>query len=173
MKYWLPLTCTLTGCLADSVQTNEADVVRQQQAAYLIAQPVPLFDYSLERDRAVQLYAARQKSVLSWSVWRSATGVIEDWCPSSGAPLPYGVQLTAPEARERTSNIVLPQAEPNGLYTNGITTQGTWVFCVRDGAIEPTYVEDNVTAYFHPITVDWANNRVVHDDGAASVTLTK
>ena len=64
------------------------------------------------------------------------------------------------------------QAEPNGLYVNGVTTAATWVFCVVDGAITPVYVESNVTVYPYPVSVDYDKGRVVRD-GATSVTLAK
>lgn len=76
---------------------QEKDVVDRQQATYLTAQPIPTFDYSLERARITQLYEARMNAAQTWSVWRSQTGVVEGDCPSSGYPLPYGVQLTSPE----------------------------------------------------------------------------
>ncbi len=150
----------------------ERNQVNDQQRIYAADQPVPKYDYSLERDRVIGLYNARMAAAQTWSVWRSGTGVIEDWCPSSGYPLPYGVQLTAAEAWEG-GGVVLPQAEPNGLFTNDLATEGTWVFCVVDGAISPVYVEDKVSVYPYEIKVDLDTNRVTRSGAAATVTLQK
>lgn len=159
-----------------SQRAQEKAAVDRQQDVYLTAQPVPAFDYSLERDRIIGLYSARMNAAQTWSVWRSVTGAIEGDCASSGYPLPYGIQLTSPEVIAWSSSQggagILPQAEPNGLFTNGVTTSATWVFCVTEGAIAPVYVESSVTVYPYPVRVDYDRNRVV-PDGDATVTLKK
>lgn len=157
------------GC--GSQRDAEKATVDHQQSVYLTAQPVPTYDFSLERARIIELYNARMHAAQTWSVWRSMTGMIEGDCPSSGYPLPYGVQLTAPEVY-LTQGATGPQAEPNGLFTNGITSEATWVPCLVDGQIAPMYVETKVTAYPYPVKVDYATGRVTRD-GAVSVTLSK
>lgn len=164
----------LIACWDPSQRSVEKSAVDKQQAFYLANQPVPTFKFSLERARIIELYQARQTASQTWSLWRSQTGVIEDSCPSSGYPLPYGVQLTAPEVREGVSQgaITVPQAEPNGLFTNGVTTTATWVFCIVDGAIAPTYVETHVTVYTYPIEVDYERNTIIRA-GAPTLKMTK
>lgn len=54
MKHLLliSLLVTLTGCFeANTANSREAKAVAMQQSQYEKAQPVPVFDYSLERDR--------------------------------------------------------------------------------------------------------------------------
>ena len=169
---FLPLLMGEDSC--GSQQTQERAQVDAQQMVYSRAQPVPMYDYSLERDRVIGLYNARMSAAQTWSVWRSQTGMVEGDCPSSGYPLPYGVQLTAPEAPFSMAGggVLTPQAEPSGLFTNGISTDATWVFCVIDGAITPVYVEDHVTVYPFPVTVDYDTDRVTKS-GSATVTLVK
>ena len=154
-------------------RSQEKETVDRQQATYLAGQPIPTFDFSLERARIIQLYEARMNAAQTWSVWRSQTGVVEGDCPSSGYPLPYGVQLTSPEVAGYQGS-TLPQAEPNGLFTNGITSNATWVFCVTEGAITPTYVETYVTVYPFPVVVDYETTRVIRvTDASPTVTLKK
>lgn len=172
------LLLSLVGCDSASQQVQERQLVDRQQRVYLDNQPVPAYDFSLERARITELYNARMRATQTWSVWRSMTGMIEGDCPSSGYPLPYGVQLTSPESSQwiGTSTTghfsTLPQAEPNGLFTNGITSEATWVPCIVDGAISPMYVETKVTTYPYPVQVDYATGLVTRD-GAATVTLSK
>ena len=158
----------------ENARSIEKATVDRQQEIYGVAQPVPTFDSSLERERIIGLYRARMSAAQTWSVWRSQTGMVEGDCPSSGYPLPYGVQLTAPEVIDYRQNgsVTVPQAEPNGLFTNGITSNGTWVFCITGGSITPVYVEDFVTVYPYPVFVDYDTNRVVVD-GAPTVKLGK
>lgn len=157
-------------------QSEEMTVDRQQEI-YSKASPIPMFDFSLERERVIQLYQARMDAVQTWSVWRSNTGMIEGDCPSSGYPIPYGTQLSSPEVSNyygsQAGGIALPQAEPNGLFTNGVTTNATWVFCVVDGAIVPAYVEGLVTAYAMPMNVDYTTNRVTPIAGATPTVTIK
>jgi len=112
----------------------------------------------------------------TWSVWRSITGALLGDCPSSGYPLPYGVQLTSPEVIAWSSQQggagIVPQAEPNGLFTNGVTSTATWVFCVTDGEITPVYVEAEVTVYPYPVDVNYQTGRAT-PSGSATVTLKK
>ena len=171
LALFLPLLMGAEAEGCNSQRDQEKHAVDRQQQLYLQTQPIPTFDYSLERDRITQLYQARMDAVQTWAVWRSQTGMVEGDCPSSGYPLPYGVQLTAPEVYVGNGGMG-PQAEPNGLFTNGITSNGTWVFCIADGAITPVYVEDFVTVYPYPVEVDYDTNRV-SKVGAATVTLKK
>ena len=39
----------------------------------------------------------------------------------------------------------MSQAEPNGIYTNGLTTSATWILATdSDGNITPEYVEPEI-----------------------------
>jgi hypothetical protein len=48
--------------------------------------------------------------------------------------------------------------EPNGLYPSG-NTLATWVLCVPDGSLHPTYVEPQVIVYDHPISIAFDKER--------------
>lgn len=168
----LLLSCDTT----PTARQSEKMTVDQQQEIYSKTSPIPMFNFSLERERIIQLYQARMVATQTWSVWRSNTGVIEGDCPSSGYPIPFGIQLTSPEVIAWSSSQggvgILPQAEPNGLFTGSVTSNATWVFCVVDGAVVPTYVEGLVTAYALPMHVDYSTNRVTPiAGGTPSVTL--
>ena len=107
----------------------------------------------------VQIYNARNDALNTWSVWRSDTGVVEDWCPSIGFVIPYDTSLTNPmKSIGQGGNI--EQAEPNGLFSSKNTT-ATWVLCqLPNGKISPVYIESKVTVYAWPVKVE--NNQVVH-----------
>ena len=79
-----------------------------------------------------------------------------------GYGIPYTTQFTQPETMQRAPlpalNIngydkgwneyfteVLPQADPNGLYSSA-STSATWILTTdKDGNIKPTYVESEIT----------------------------
>lgn len=178
------LTMSLAGCLGDdkekSAQKKEAEAVDRQQSQYSKGQPIPAFDYSLERDLLIQLYKIRNQKISTHSVWRGNTSIIEDDCPSMGYGLPYDTSLTNPlmgqvvktsrHASGKNPAVAVGQPEPNGVFAS-TNTSATWVFCVnKAGLIEPTYVEAKVTAYSGPVKIDYEKNRVVRI-GKSNVTL--
>ena len=84
-----------------------------------------------------------------WYTKNDMTGkfVYQGKCVGYG--IPYSASLTAPEVPDYASyedNAVLMQAEPNGIYTNGVTSSATWILTVNEeGNIKPTYVESEIT----------------------------
>ena len=159
-------------CNSNSSEQKDRESVQEQQEHYQIAQPIPKFDYSLERDVAIQLYKARNEKVATHTVWRSDTGIIEGDCPSIGYPIPYDTSLTNPLQpywRSGGGGIAVEQAEPNGLFSSK-NSIATWVRCVtkvNDEEVEaPVYIESKVTAYPFPVEVDYETNHVTPVKGA-------
>lgn len=179
MKYlFIALTSAvaLSGCsMADNTSVQESKVVERQQQQYLIGQPVPVFDWSLERDLQIQLYEIRNREVSTHSVWRSDYGMIEGDCPSVGYGLPYDTSLTNPLVADwhRLSNgggVAIEQPEPNGVFASK-NTSATFVMCVDgSGGIAPVYVESKVTSYPFAVSVDYNSNRVI-PTGSATVSI--
>lgn len=163
-----------------SESTKEANKVEAQQSQYAKGQPVPSFDWSLERHLMTELYKLRNKKVSTHAVWRSDYGLVEGDCPSFGYGIPYDVSLTNPlvATRESLSGFnsgslaSIEQPEPNGVFASK-NTSATWVMCLSEsGGIAPVYIESKVTIYPGPVTVDYENNKVVRS-GAATVLISK
>lgn len=169
----------LPACLPESNSTEQRDreAVQRQQSQYQIAQPIPVFDWSLERDLLIQLYQVRNSEVTTHSVWRSNYGVVEGDCASMGYGLPYDTSLTNPLQGQEVPvygrqhpAVAIGQAEPNGVFAS-TNTSATWVFCIGTaGNLEPVYVESKVTVYPGPVDVDYTTNQVVRR-GDATVNI--
>jgi hypothetical protein len=183
-KYFLVFVAVLIilpGCnRRNSEQAKESQKVNDQQAQYSIGQPIPTFDWSLERHLMIELYKLRNKKVSTHAVWRSDYGMIEGDCPSLGYGMPYDTSLTNPLAPSRTwwgthigaSIDVVEQPEPNGIFASK-NTAATWVMCLGEaGGIEPVYIESKVTIYPGPVNVDYQKNKVTRS-GAATVMISK
>lgn len=157
------LSVGILGCV-DNVERNDNQIVNDQQTQYQKAQPIPKFDWSLERQLAIELYKARNENVATHTVWRSDYGMIEGDCPSIGYPLPYDTQLTNPLRPVYSGGGIVEQAEPNGLFSSK-NSMATWVRCVtkvNGKPVEsPIYIEDKVTAYPYPVIVNYTTNRVM------------
>lgn len=182
MKYLMILALVLFGCvpIEDSQETQDLQAVQRQQSQYAKGQPIPTYEFSLERDLLIQLYNIRNQRVATHSVWRSDHGVVEGDCPSMGFGIPYDTSLTNPlqatdeDQRGYHNNALtsISQAEPNGIFAS-TNTAATWVMCVGPGGvIEPMYVETKVTVYPGTVEVDYESNRVVRV-GKATVTIRK
>lgn len=163
------------GCLESntSVSNKEAQNVSKQQSQYAIGQPVPAFDWSLERDLIIKLYNIRNHKVATHTVWRSDYGMIEGDTQSFGYGIPYDTSLTNPLVATDVSDrgtvhsyqggalASIEQAEPNGIYASKNTT-ATWIMSVdvETSQIMPLYIEGKVTVYPYPVEVDYEKNRV-------------
>jgi len=178
----LVLSFVSTDCFAwgrDSEATKEASKVAEQQGQYAKAQPIPFFNYSIERHLVIELYKIRNKKVATHSVWRSDYGMIEGDCPSFGYGIPYDTSLTSPTVATAEDSVFgwnkaalasIDQPEPNGIFASK-NTNATWVMCLGiSGDIEPIYVESKVTVYPGPVIVDYDKNRVTRS-GAATVLI--
>jgi hypothetical protein len=178
------VTAALTGCELDNntSASNETKAVERQQDQYAKGQPVPAYDWSLERSLVISLYNVRNQKAATHSVWRSDRGMIEGDCPSYGYGIPYDTSLTNPlvatdidmQGEEHSYDggalASIEQAEPNGIYASK-NTAATWVMCLGEvGNVEPVYVETKVTVYPGPVIVDYDTNRVKRS-GAATVLI--
>jgi hypothetical protein len=141
----------LGGCTIDESTQTEEQAVEQQQKIFVSGQPAPIFDWSLERHLLVELYTARNNAVNTHSRVRDLNGKIYFECDSIGFPIPANTQLTNPdkiaESYSQGGFAILPQPEPNGLYSSPSST-GTFIFCVnQDGTVSPSYFEAQVEAH--------------------------
>jgi len=165
-----------------SSASAETQAVEAQQSQYQVGQPIPAFNWSLERHLLTELYKLRNRKVATHAVWRSDYGMIEGDCPSMGYGIPYDTSLTNPLVATDISQsghlhhynggalTSIEQPEPNGIFASK-NTQATWVMCIGGaGGIEPVYVESHVTIYPGPVHVDYGLNRVTRT-GKASVEI--
>lgn len=167
-------TIFMTGCFDESQTSKDRKSVDRQQSQYSASQPVPAYDWSLERDLVIQLYNIRNMKALTHSVWRSDRGIVEGDCASIGFGIPYDTSLTNPlkTVSSFRESAVVEQSEPNGIFASK-NTSATWVMCAGDaGVIYPVYVETKVTVYPYSVSVDYDKNRV-KKSGKASVTLSR
>ena len=179
---FLILALVLTGCeyTPDSIESQQTQQVQAQQVQYAIGQPIPTYDWSLERQLVIDLYNIRNFKVATYTVWRGDTSIIEGHCPSMGFGLPYDTSLTNPlmatstdeygrqHSYEGGSLTSIGQAEPNGIFAS-TNTSATWVFCVNGAVVEPHYVEAKVTGY--PYQVEVLDDLHVRRASAKSVNI--
>ena len=161
----------------DSQTRRDSEAVERQQKQISKSQPVPAYDWSLERHLVIELYNIRNMKAITHSVWRSDRGLIEGDCASIGFGIPYDTSLTNPitgkifdTASTQYEWLVVEQPEPNSIFASK-NTAATWVMCAGEmGSIEPVYVETKVTTYPYPVTVNYETNRVIKS-GKSTVSI--
>ena len=164
-----------SACQPASQDTKDRATADAQQKQYAKSQPVPTYNWSLERHLVTELLNARNAKAVTHSVWRSNTGIIEGDCASVGFGIPYDTSLTNPLKKGYSSSYgiaVVEQAEPNGIFVSK-NTSATWVLCAGDnGSLEPIYIESKVTVYPYPVKVDYNKNTAIKA-GKSTVTISK
>lgn len=165
----------VTACTDEQRQADRAvsDIVGRQQQIYIQNQPVPVYDYSAQRQVLLEIeHATIPELRPTWHVFIAQGVGVVDSCAGFGAPIPYESQLTNPERLGddyNSESSILPQPEPNGLYNFGGTI-ATWVLCDFGFGIEPVYTENEVQTYFHAVEV--RDGKIVHLKQKPSVLIT-
>lgn len=137
----------LTGCSdSSSYRDNQYSEEMKEQIANAIGYPdlVNFFEYA----QLKEIYELRDDPnlICYWYTKCEYTGkwVYEGKCIGYG--IPYSASITSPDkVYYNSSGTVVSQAEPNGIYTNGLTTSATWILTVDEkGNITPDYVEQPI-----------------------------
>jgi hypothetical protein len=166
------------GCVQQTADTKENEVVDRQQDHYGKNQPVHFYDYSIPRDVLIQIYdVLTTEARNTYTVTETITGVTKWRCPSIGFPIPVDTQLTNPlKAIKRTKgseySAVIEQAEPNGLFTSK-NTDATWCVCVDEltGIVYPHYTEHKAQAWPFMVTKNQDGEWVRADRKPIQVTI--
>ena len=142
------MTCLMTGCMKETEETRYTDELKNQIGdMYGYPDVANFFEYS----QLKEIYEMRDNPnlICYWYTKNDMTGkwVYQGTCIGYG--IPYSASITAPESLQRLPYVsweILPLAEPNGLYTDGLATSATWILTTdADGNITPTYVDSEIT----------------------------
>lgn len=145
----LALTVGLSACEeTDSARAQDEATSEAMLTDFQKNQPVPRARYSQKRQNMIEVQAAQQTGLSTTSFFfLEGLGVVSS-CPSIGYPIATTDQLTNPmQIAEWGGNgggpAILPQIEPNGVFTGNST--GTYVMCINGaGEAYPQYWEGYV-----------------------------
>lgn len=138
----------VTGC-ESTTSSEERYYTEQVKQQSLDAVGLPNVSNFFEMSQLKEIYEMRDNPdlICYWYTKNDMSGkwVYQGTCVGYG--IPYGASITNPEARiYNGGDTVIPQAEPNGLYTNTVTSSATWILTTdSNGNIKPTYVEQEIT----------------------------
>lgn len=170
----------LTGCGQRETASSKENSYTQdlmEQSSNIVGYPdVTNF---FEKAQLKEIYELRDDPnlICYWYTKNDMTGkwIYQGTCIGYG--IPYTTQFTQPDTMQRAAlpvldingndkgrneyyTEVLPQADPNGLYSSA-STSATWILTTdKDGNIKPTYVESEITVSQTKIDVrlceDWS-----------------
>lgn len=140
------MLCTVFTAGCDATQSQEGAYTDQIKQQSLDIVGLPNISNFFEMAQLKEIYEMRDDPdlIMHWYTKSQMTGkwVYEGTCIGYG--IPYGASITSPEEYSYEGGS-LPQAEPNGLYTNGITSSATWVLAIGpDGSVGVNYVEHEI-----------------------------
>lgn len=145
------MSLSIVGCSEYDTNNQEADYTEQIKQQSLDTVGLPDVSNFFEMSQLKEIYEMRDDPnlICYWYTTNEYTGKLVYRGTCVGYGIPYGASITNPEMLEwhsSTGYSNLPQAEPNGLYTNTVTSSATWVLTTdKDGNIAPTYVEQAIT----------------------------
>lgn len=145
----LMTTILLSGCTADSVyEEREYQENLMNQANDTVNNP-EITEF-FEKKMAKEIIELRDDSnlVCYAYTYNNMTGKFTYLGRCMGYGLPYSTQYTRPETAVRVAGeyVVLPQADPNGLYLpDGMSA--TWLYLIDEntGESQVTYIESEIT----------------------------
>ena len=155
---------------------GNGNAASQGIALILTNQPVPVFSTSAYRTELVDVEATEALASPTTAMffppgWNGTSHPVKI-CAAAGLPIPNTTQLSNPDEivadpngggyQLNSGSLVLPQMDPNGVYTPP-SSSGTYVTCiVKGGNIDPAYWEGDV--YAQAGTAVWDSTTGMIDD---------
>lgn len=160
MKYIITL-CSIAMLAACGEQPQSAAQIERKKQAELSLRGVeavgmPAIVNFAEKRMMKDILEIRDRAVATTTYVLDMNGRLHKVCNSVGYGLPYATQFTNPQMPQRTSDggsvYVLPQADPNGLYSPA-SADGTWVQCVdpKTGKAQVVYIEPRIVVSPFPL----------------------
>ena len=133
---------------SDQIQRAEQETLLREGTAQV---GMPAIKNFRERKLLKDILELRdQTGLVTYTyLFSEMTGKKTFFCNSIGYGIPYATQFTSPqkieEWRSQTGYAILPQADPNGLFSPA-AAEGTWIMCKDPTGQDtrPVYVEPRV-----------------------------
>lgn len=167
MKNILSKICSYIGVITIAVllmgatqgsgcQEVSSDTIQTQQQEGLLSEGtravgMPNIVNFRERKEMKQIYEMRdQANFITYTYIIDLNGKLHKFCTSEGYPIPYSTQFTSPQKQAQMYSgggvQVIPQADPNGLFSPA-DAEGTWVVCANP---DPKGSPSSAVVYVEP-----------------------
>jgi hypothetical protein len=153
MKYIIAICAIamLSACGKMEQTSTQLERSKQEELSLRAVQSVgmPAIVNFAEKRMMKDIIELRDRNVATTTYIMDMNGKLHKVCDSVGFGLPYATQYTNPQMAQMSSggghSWVLPQADPNGLYSPA-SADGTWVQCVDPKTKRATvvYIEPRI-----------------------------
>lgn len=140
----------LTACQPMPESSAKIERRKQEELSLQAVQQVgmPSIVNFAEKRMMKDILEIRDQDVATTTYIVGMNGELHKLCNSVGYGLPYATQYTNPQAMQNDEVghwSLLPQADPNGLYSPA-NAEGTWVQCVdpKSGKARVVYIEPRI-----------------------------
>jgi len=140
----------LTACQPMPESSAKIERRKQEELSLQAVQQVgmPSIVNFAEKRMMKDILEIRDQDVATTTYIVGMNGELHKLCNSVGYGLPYATQYTNPQAMQNDEVghwSLLPQADPNGLYSPA-SADGTWVQCVdpKSGKARVVYIEPRI-----------------------------
>jgi len=160
MKYIIALCllASLAGC-GKNPSENASQIERRKQGEMSLraieSVGMPAITKFAEKRMMKDILELRDQNAATTTYIMDMNGKMHKVCDSVGFGLPYATQYTNPQMPQQPfggNTYVLPQADPNGLYSPA-SADGTWVQCVNPKTKKATvvYIEPRIIVSPFPL----------------------
>lgn len=151
MRNWIRITGVVLSLLVLLIACDEnSDQIQRRQQERLSRQAVnsvgmPSITNFQEKRILKMILELRDTEIRTITYTQDMNGNLHKLCNSIGYGIPYATQYTNPQRRDFDAGAVLPQADPNGLFSPA-SAEGSWVLCFDKNAkkMSPVYVEPRI-----------------------------
>ena len=159
------LSLTIASCNMPAPSTDEIDQQKQEASlkeAQAQAGMPAIHDFKEKKDLK-RIYEERdnEKLICYAYLFNEFNGKLVFIGKCLGYGIPYATQYSNPNKAEWSTNrgwLILPQAEPNGLFMPA-SAEGTWVELLdKQGTPHPVYIEPRVIVSPFPIDTNQTPN---------------
>jgi hypothetical protein len=144
--------CFIITLFSFGCDISSSSRIEEEQQEVLLRQAVesvgmPAMKNFREKKLFKEIFEMRDQASLTTYTYIVAeqTGQLVFFCNSVGYGIPYATQFTAPGKISDGGGHVIPQADPNGLYSPS-SADGTWILCKDPNGdeVKPVFVEPKI-----------------------------
>ncbi|MDD5159662.1 MAG: hypothetical protein PHI47_06390 [Sulfuricurvum sp.] len=147
----LTLAMFFAGCNQEESgeQLQDRQQAEQTKIAVQSTGMPSIINFTEKKNMKMILEMRDNAGLRTYTYMRDMNGNLHQLCDSIGYPIPYSTQYTNPQQIAMKSsaygNAVLPQADPNGLYSPE-SAEGSYVMCLNPNnkQLTPVYVEERL-----------------------------
>jgi len=154
---------SLVACVEETGSSDQIQNQKQEQVNKQAVQTVgmPSIVNFQEKRILKDILELRDTQIRTYTYTQDMNGHLHKMCDSVGYGISAATQYTNPQRvanrdeTQETGNVVVPQADPNGLYSPA-STEGTWVLCSDPNQHKtvPVYIEPRVIVSPFPLSVN-------------------